>query len=596
MPVLAHQSHPGRIREAVVVATAYFASAAITLMLTRFDGGLAVVWVAGALLFAKLSATPRRRWWPLTSACLPAGIAAAALFGFGHGVALPMALISLTEAIGAAWLLKRVCGRFGRFQSVTEVTRFLGIAGVLAPAMGATLGAWCAHIVSGLPYWFAWRDWYAGHALGFVAFAPPLVLAMRGEMSQWARSVGKGGRREALGLLGAVVLACGITFGQNKIPLVVVPFVPMIAATFRLGRFGAVASILVLVSVGLACSLAGLGPTSLLRGSMTLKLQILQIYFATVVLVLLPVAAELKARRRLLDRLRSAEALHRLVLDRTSDIVLRLGSDHRVRYASPSVARAWGYEPEELIGQSKLDFVLADDAPAVMDARRTALASPDDTAAVEFRVSRKDGSLVWVESHMRATVDEDGRATGTVSIVREVTERRRLVEDLARKATTDPLTGLCNRRAFDEALAAQLDPAIGAGRGGCLAIFDLDHFKRINDRFGHAAGDAVLVRFATLLRAAVRDGDLVARLGGEEFAVLLTGATVEQARLVCERIRVRLASSEERSISGAIIHATVSAGIALLSTGDRPEQVVAAADAALYRAKEEGRNRLALAA
>jgi diguanylate cyclase (GGDEF)-like protein/PAS domain S-box-containing protein len=583
------------LREAVFTATVYFVCSAIALQLTRFDGGVAVVWLAGAALFAKLSATPRRSWNGLVLACLPAGLLASLLFGIQGPVAVPLPLICLVEAYAAAWLMKRWFPRFGRFQSVPEVACFLVVCGVLLPATSALLGALCAHLARGVPYWSAWRDWYAGHALGLVAFAPPLLLTLRGQAREWVRSAGRRRSGEAAGLLAAVAVASLATFGQDRIPLVMVPFLPMIAATVRLGRFGAVASIVILLGIGFSFSLAGHGPTTLLHMSMALKFQVLQIYFASIVLILLPLAAELRARRRLLERMHAAEALHRLVLDRTSDIVMRLGEDGTLRYASPSTERVWGYRPDELTGRVMFHLVSPEDLPGLLEARRKVQAHPDETAIVEYRVVCKNGTTVWVESHMRATVDEAGAAIGTVSIVREITGRRKLMEDLALKAMTDPLTGVYNRRAFDEALPALLASLPADGVLGCLAIFDLDHFKRINDRYGHAAGDVVLRHFATLLRGCLRDGDLIARLGGEEFAVILGGMASEQARMVCERVRRRLEQTVMQDAAGNAIRATVSVGITPLVPGRSGDEAMTIADGALYRAKQAGRNQSAAA-
>ncbi|EJL30941.1 PAS domain S-box/diguanylate cyclase (GGDEF) domain-containing protein [Novosphingobium sp. AP12] len=580
-----------RVRDAVTTAIAYFACASASLLLTRFDGGVAIVWLAGAVLFAKLCAAPRRQWTGITLACGATGVLASQLFGIHGWVAVPLPFICVAEAYAAAWLVKRTYPRFGRFQSVPEVASFLVIGGVAVPVVTALLAAWSIHHGRDIPYWTAWRDWYAGHALGIVAFAPPLLLTLRGQTRQWISAADGNRFAEAVILLGLVVAASLVTFGQDDIPLVILPFMPMIAATLRLGRFGAIASILILLCIALPFSLAGHGPTTLLHVSMAVKLQVLQIYFASIVMILLPLAAELRARRRLLDRMHAAEALHRLVLDRTSDIVMRLGIDGTLRYASPSVERVWGYRPDELTGRKMFHLVSPEDLPAVLDARRRALAGPEETAIAEYRVICKGGGMVWVESHMRATLDEHGNAMGTVSIVREVTGRRKLMEDLTQQAMTDPLTGAYNRRAFDAALRALLASVPTDGVLGCIAVFDLDHFKSVNDRYGHAAGDVMLQRFAGVLRASVRDGDLIARLGGEEFAVVLGGMAADQARLVCERIRKRQERAEVLDAAGNAIRATVSVGIAPLVPGQDAEQAMKTADAALYRAKNAGRNR-----
>lgn len=591
-------AHPGfrHFREAALTSIAYFPCAAATLILTRFDGGVAIVWLASSVLFAALCARPRRRWTGIVLLCLPTAMLASHLFGMRGWASIPLPLICVAEAVFAAWLIKRAYPRFGRFQSVPEVGWFLAIGGFAVPATTALLAAWCVHQARGISFGIAWRDWYAGHALGLVAFAPPMLLTLRGQTRQWIATAGSSRMREALVLIGLVAAASLAAFGQERIPLVILPFMPMIAATLRLGRFGAIVSIVVLLAIALPLSIAGHGPTMLLRGDIAVRLQVLQVYFASIVLILLPLAAELRTRRRLFERMNAAEALHRVVLDRTSDIIIRLGVDGTLRYASPSTERVWGYRPDELTGRIMFHLVSAEDLPAVLEARRRVLASPDETAIAEYRVLCKDGDWIWMESHMRAVLDEKGAVIGNVSIVREVTGRRKLMEDITHQAMTDPLTGLYNRRAFEEALPALLASGDGSEALGCVAVFDLDHFKRINDRFGHACGDLVLQRFADVLRASVREGDLVSRLGGEEFAVVLGGMGPEQARLVCERIRKRTERAEVHDRADGIIHVTVSAGIAPLARGQGDDEALRNADLALYRAKNAGRNRSELAA
>jgi diguanylate cyclase (GGDEF)-like protein len=164
-----------------------------------------------------------------------------------------------------------------------------------------------------------------------------------------------------------------------------------------------------------------------------------------------------------------------------------------------------------------------------------------------------------------------------------------LIDALRRDALTDPLTGLPNRRAFYDALLRQA----GSGEMACVAMIDIDHFKRVNDRLGHAAGDAVLARFADIAKLSFRSNDLVGRIGGEEFAVILRGVTIDQACMVCQRLTDRLASAEIATPFGPVA-VTISSGIA--PVGSDGEAAMAAADSALYEAKRAGRSRLSSAA
>jgi diguanylate cyclase (GGDEF)-like protein len=167
--------------------------------------------------------------------------------------------------------------------------------------------------------------------------------------------------------------------------------------------------------------------------------------------------------------------------------------------------------------------------------------------------------------------------------------RRELTRQLAHAAATDGLTGLLNRRAFNGAFAREVNRALSASLPLSLVVFDLDRFKEVNDRHGHSAGDDVLCAFASILSDECSDGDVVARVGGEEFAVVLFDTGIEEAQRVVDKIAVALRTWSLRSP----IDVTTSAGIASLGSDmSSPVEMLVAADRALYAAKDAGRNRV----
>lgn len=149
----------------------------------------------------------------------------------------------------------------------------------------------------------------------------------------------------------------------------------------------------------------------------------------------------------------------------------------------------------------------------------------------------------------------------------------------------DPMTGLANRRAFDQ----EMDKLINEGGNLNLVLLDIDHFKNYNDSYGHLAGDKVIKKLSAILQEAVREEDMAARIGGEEFALILRNEKVEMARNIAERIRL-LFSQTPFYFSGQNIHCTVSIGIAILELGESAIDIIERADKALYRAKDKGRN------
>jgi diguanylate cyclase (GGDEF)-like protein len=168
--------------------------------------------------------------------------------------------------------------------------------------------------------------------------------------------------------------------------------------------------------------------------------------------------------------------------------------------------------------------------------------------------------------------------------------------ELQRIATTDSLTGLWNRRHLLERLEAETGRSRRNGRPLCVAILDVDHFKRVNDRHGHPAGDEVLRALARQIKDAVRLSDVVGRMGGEEFAILMPETDRAQAQRVCERLREMMAGRPVALPSGAALTVTLSTGIALMAGEEASDRLISRADAALYEAKAGGRNCVRLAA
>jgi diguanylate cyclase (GGDEF)-like protein len=160
-------------------------------------------------------------------------------------------------------------------------------------------------------------------------------------------------------------------------------------------------------------------------------------------------------------------------------------------------------------------------------------------------------------------------------------------------SNADPLTGVFNRRFFDDYFASEMERAARFGAPISVAMIDVDHFKQFNDRFGHAAGDVVLQRVAHALQVGVRRSDLVARYGGEEFVVLFRGAGADQAMEIVERMREGIQSASHLIGDNRPVHVTVSAGVASWpSEGRAVGDLIATADRRLFEAKESGRNRV----
>jgi diguanylate cyclase (GGDEF)-like protein/PAS domain S-box-containing protein len=278
-------------------------------------------------------------------------------------------------------------------------------------------------------------------------------------------------------------------------------------------------------------------------------------------------------------------ALYRLWADNTNDIILKTDCSGNIVGASPALDRWTFAGVDGLFGRHILDLVHPSRCAAVMAEHQAAIAGQQDGGWIEFPARSPDGQERWFEIQSRCLIDDAGEIHGAVSIVRSIQERRTFEDRLFVAAMTDTLTGLTNRSAF----VSMLQHLIESQVGGCLAMFDIDHFKAINMRHGHAVGDKLLVAFSELVRAFTRSDDIISRIGGESFGILLPGSDIAHAEAICGRIVAALGETGCTSGAGGL-PITVSAGLTRIAP--TLDETIKAAELALTVAKAKGRNRL----
>jgi diguanylate cyclase (GGDEF)-like protein/PAS domain S-box-containing protein len=300
-------------------------------------------------------------------------------------------------------------------------------------------------------------------------------------------------------------------------------------------------------------------------------------------------------RRAVQQILQDSEERYRLIAENSSDVIVSFAADGMVTWVSPSLTLTLGWSPEEWVGERFIDFVHPDDLDGLFAARRrmkdAELQLVDGPWVARFRIRARDGRYHWIETHARDSVDEAHHAVGVAASFRVVDTEVRVEGELERRARFDDLTGLLKR---DEALE-RLDAAAGQHRrtGSELAVVfcDIDLFKCVNDTHGHAAGDELLRSMASRISDCIRSNDTVARMGGDEFLVILDGVhTLEEAAMLAEKMRTE--SAEPVSTPEGLVSATLSLGVTLAGSGEDADAVIARADRAMYIAKESGRNQV----
>jgi two-component system, cell cycle response regulator len=302
------------------------------------------------------------------------------------------------------------------------------------------------------------------------------------------------------------------------------------------------------------------------------------------------------ARSHLEERLRASEERLKGVLDLAHDAVLSTDARQRIVLFNPAAERMFGYRTDEIVGRS-LSLLIP-------EALRVAHAGHFEKfirGGVESRVMvdrpevsglRRDGGIFPLEVSLSRSEGPDGPLF--TAMIRDITDRKRTEAELRQMATTDPLTGLANRRHLLERAERELVRLRRFGNPFTLMTLDVDHFKRINDTYGHACGDRALCSLAATCVRLLREIDMVGRMGGEEFTIILPETVGDEAMLVADRIRRGIAELRfDSETPGLDFNFTVSVGVAECHGEDaRIEQPLARADHALYEAKAAGRNRV----
>ena len=309
------------------------------------------------------------------------------------------------------------------------------------------------------------------------------------------------------------------------------------------------------------------------------------------------------------NALRASESHFRLLTERASDVVWQL--DHRLNilYISPADEKLRGIKHADVVGRPFPEMSPEEERPLIVQAFETLAqaSAKDETATFVFRQTCSNGAQIWTEILASADRQSDGSISGFHGITRNITERRQMEEKIRQLAFHDALTGLPNRRLMMDRLQQAIATCRRNQQQGALLFIDLDNFKPLNDRYGHTAGDLLLIEVAARLRSCLRETDSVARFGGDEFVVLLGAidghkdSAMSQVERIADKIRDTLAAPyiltvvQDDAPPRIVEHrCTASIGITLFDdTRDNPAELLRWADRAMYTAKEHGRNRLA---
>ncbi|WP_454597461.1 diguanylate cyclase domain-containing protein [Qipengyuania sp. SM2507] len=579
-------------KKLALLGLAFFAITSLTIAMTRFGGALALVWLGTAILAAVLVTLPRSQWPRILWSFAALSAVATSLFGFGPHMALQLAAANVFEGYVIARLLLALRPQRDWLESVDGLIVLIVAGGLVGPALAAipgglivaltTPGSWLSHAT----------DWIAGHGLGTLLGFPIAYMAASGALSKDFASASLPVILECIGHALIVGLVTAMVFLQADLPLLFVPIVPLLFASFRRGRIGASIGLFTIAVIAIAALSTGEGFSLPVLDSFGDKVLFLQFYLAVLLLLALPVSVALKHRHLLFVELEEEKALNGLISDHSDGALLNLDSEGRIRFASP--ASEWLSGQVELTGEPLAIFFDPLDESLVLSTLTNAGDEPGKTSVIERPVLRGD-EQIWLEARIRAVprAETPGRIAGYAVTIRDATASKHAELRALREADTDALTGLPNRRAFLRHLEARLEYAVN--RPFMFAIVDLDHFKCVNDTYGHDAGDMVLRQVAAAMQQLSAPDRFFARLGGDEFALIAERIEPDEATALCEELCRAVAALDLAAPDGTAISLTASVGLAGIDAPCSASLALQAADGPLYAAKSVGGNRVEIA-
>ena len=555
---------------------------------TRIDGGVAALWMSNGLLASALLCVPNARWprWVLASAL--GQFIARWVLGDPLAAVAGLTLANLLEAwIAAIWVRRRVA-HFGDMGVLVPLSRAALSGTLLACAVSATLAA---PIVAGRvnqAIGMIWLTWFSAHVLGMVIVGTLLLCLtqVRGSL------LGRRGRR--LDLAACVVLLAGVSAGiglQQTLPLLFLAYLPLLLLTWRHGLAGVVWGIVVLTLASAAAAIDHSGPFALVAPDAVLaRTLLLQLYVAAGCLLAIPTAVAMTERRWLDRKLRQSEARLQAVTDNVPAMVTYFDTQTRYTYANAVALRSVDGDPSRLLGRTLRE--VRGDALWKQLEPRMAAALRGEPQVFEGQTDVM-GSTMDYRAHYVPDRAVDGSVVGFYSFGFDITQAKQTERELDRLARFDSLTGLANRRHFEEELDRAVVRAHRNHSPLLLLAIDVDRFKEINDSLGHATGDAVLRAFAQRIREVVYDVDLVARVGGDEFVVLVEySPTAAVGAMVAARVVAAMAEPVQVGETRLPVRASIGVGFqANVASASALREL---ADLALYDAKRGGRDGWAL--
>ena len=312
-------------------------------------------------------------------------------------------------------------------------------------------------------------------------------------------------------------------------------------------------------------------------------------------LYILSVIKDITTLKNLENKIRESEKIHRLLADNASDVIWVMDLTGKFTYISPSVEKLRGYTVEEVMQQSREEVLCPSSLVHLEKGIEKAVNKvmnnlPFEEFRGDLEQPCKDRTTVWTEVTVTGIYDKDSGFLGMLGVTRDITERRAMEEEIRRLTEVDRLTQLYNRLKLDYVIKIEIERANRSGSSFVAIMLDIDHFKAVNDNFGHIVGDEVLKEISLIIKSSIRIIDTAGRWGGEEFMIILPESDIKGGQIVAEKMRLKIEENQFPHVGKL----TASFGVSEYKSEMSENELVTRADNAMYKAKNAGRNRVCI--
>ncbi|WP_340589329.1 diguanylate cyclase [Erythrobacter alti] len=591
------------------MACALWALAALASVYMREGlGGVVLLSAPSGVAVAAFRYLPRPKWLLLVVTMLPTQVLVVSMAGVTAQFAVAYALSVTTQAFVCAALSRWVLG--GRLAMPRRISEVVGlfIAAFVACVIGAAI-VWPVRAAVSIEELGAWCF---ANILGILILTPALLHARKALAQLWDSRAVAFDLQLLASLAGCAVLAV-VALQVSAVTLMPLLVAAMIVMAVRFGYTAIALTLLTYIAVASVLSLNGGSPMPQHDGTRLEAVLALQSWLLTMLATALPLAAVfMKSEELQIALIRRNSAMHEnlMLLDLAEQLAgigrWRLDLETGEQDWSPRMLELHGLPAELAPDPGDVSHILPGGGEAML--RKVASKREErEPFSFNYRITLDDGSKRILRISVLNEFNSEGRRIAIFGAAMDVTEQKareraldlalgraeQMADEAQELANTDPLTDLPNRRCTFGRLDAMVETARGSGSALTAIMFDIDHFKAVNDTFGHQTGDEVIVQVADLARKQARQSDLVGRIGGEEFVWLLPGIDSRAARMLAERLRKSVEGGNEGS---SLPRITISVGLAHFERGDSGADLLARADAALYEAKQSGRNQVRRAA